>query len=67
MGYQVSNHQIKPDPDRMKPLEELDPPTTMKGLQRLLGMFAYYSKWIPKFSDEAYELYKATKFPLNEK
>ena len=51
----------------MKPLEELDPPTTMKGLQRLLGMFAYYSKWIPKFSDEAYELYKATKFPLNEK
>ena len=51
----------------MKPLEELEEPTTMKALQRLLGMFAYYSKWIPNFSDEAYELYKVTEFPLNQK
>ena len=35
-------------------------------MQRLLGMFAYYSKWIPNFADEAYSLYKATNFPLND-
>ena len=51
----------------MKPLEELEEPTTMKALQRLLGMFAYYSKWISNFSDEAYELHKVTEFPLDQK
>ena len=30
-------------------------------------MFAYYSKWIPRFSEEAYDLYKATEFPLKRK
>ena len=29
-------------------------------------MFAYYAKWIPKFSEEAYLLYKATEFPLGK-
>ena len=51
----------------MQPLEEMDPPTSRKGLQRVLGMFAYYSKWLPKFSEEAYSLYKATEFPLKQK
>ena len=35
-------------------------------MQRLLGMFAYYSKWIPNFSEEAYVLFKTTEFPLGE-
>lgn len=51
LGYKVSLGIIKPDPERMKPLEEMAPPTSKKALERVLGMFAYYSKWIPKFSD----------------
>ena len=60
LGYKVSEGLIRPDPERMRPLEEMPPPTSKKGLLRVLGMFAYYAKWIPKFSEEAYDLYKAT-------
>ena len=45
----------------------MEAPKSKKALDRVLGMFAYYSKWIPKFSDEAYDLYKATEFPLQNK
>ena len=66
LGYRVEFGTIKPDPERMKPLEKLLPPENKKAMQRLLGMFAYYSKWIPNFSEEAYVLFKATEFPLGE-
>ena len=66
LGYQVSRGSIKPDPDRLKPLQEMACPTTKFGLQRVLGMFAYYSKWIPNYSDIAQPLYKSDKFPLEE-
>ena len=51
LGYEVSNGLIKPDPDRLSPLEELPPPACRKSLQRAMGMFAYYSKWIKDFSN----------------
>ena len=64
LGYQLGNGQIKPDPDRLTPLLELPPPTNKAALQRVLGMFAYYAKWIPEFSDKARTLYKTKSFPL---
>ena len=47
-------------------MEDLPPPTTKKALQRALGMFAYYAKWIRNFSEEAKTLYEVTKFPLQK-
>ena len=44
LGYCVGNDIIKTDPDRLRPLQELPPPTTVKSLRRVLGMFAYYAK-----------------------
>jgi hypothetical protein len=67
LGYCVGNNQIKPDPDRLKPLLELPPPSSGKSLQRALGLFAYYSKWIPNFSDRIGRLKMAKEFPLLEK
>ena len=46
LGYVVGNKCIEPDPDRMKPLLNLPPPDNFKALRRVLGMFAYYAKWI---------------------
>ena len=66
LGYEISNGTIKPDKDRMKPLYEMPPPTCMTSLKRVLGMFAYYAKWIPKFSDVAQSLIKCRTFPLSE-
>ena len=64
LGYLVSKGQIKPDPERLRPLKELPPPKDKKSQERLVGMFAYYSQWIPHFSDKAHPLIHNEKFPL---
>lgn len=64
LGYNVGHRQIQPDTQRLKPLQELEPPQTLKSLQRTLGLFSYYSKWIPQFSDKAFPLMQAKSFPL---
>ena len=66
LGFEVSKGQIKPDPDRLKPLKELKPPHDKKSQERLVGMFAYYSQWISKFSHKAYPLIHNEVFPLSE-
>ena len=38
LGYLVSNGEIKPDPERLRPLGELPPPTSPKSLKRVLGL-----------------------------
>ena len=52
LGYVVGNKCIKPDPERMKPLLNIPPPDNFKALRRVLGMFAYYAKWISSFADK---------------
>ena len=60
----MGGNTIKPDPERLKPLIELPPPTSGKSLKRVLGLFAYYAKWVPDFSDHICRLKSVTKFPL---
>ena len=64
LGFEVSKGQIKPDPDRLQPLRDLPAPETKKAQERIVGMFAYYSQWIAKFSDKAYPLIRNEIFPL---
>lgn len=64
LGYTISNKTIKPDSDRLKPLLDLPVPEDSSALQRALGMFSYYSKWIPNFSEKIRPLLKS-KPPLN--
>ena len=65
MGYLVGNGKIKPDPERLRPLRELPRPLSPRSLTRVLGLFAYYAKWIHQFSGKIQRLKKATFFPLN--
>ncbi|GFO24398.1 retrovirus-related pol polyprotein from transposon 17.6 [Plakobranchus ocellatus] len=64
LGYLVSKGHIQPDPDRLKPLRDLNEPHNAKSQQCVIGMFAYYSSWIPKFSDKVHPLVKNNIFPL---
>ena len=64
LGYCIGDGTIKPDPERLKPLLDLPPPTSSKSLKRVLGMFAYYAKWISKFSDRISRLKSSKQFPL---
>ncbi|MGL4483015.1 MAG: RNase H-like domain-containing protein, partial [Lactococcus garvieae] len=64
LGYQISHGSLKPDPDRLKPLQELPPPADSKVQQRIVGFFAYYSPWISNFSNKIYPLIHNKTFPL---
>ena len=66
LGCVIEDGQIKPDPDRMGPLESLPPPHDQKSLKRCLGFFSYYSRWIPNFSDKVRPLNKTTTFPISQ-
>ena len=64
VGYEVKQGEIRPDPDRLQALKDLDPPSDSKTQQRAMGLFAYYSQWIQKFSEKAYPLSHNNSFPL---
>ena len=64
LGYRLSHQSIKPDPERLKHLKEYPLPSNVPSLRRALGMFAYYAKWIPQFSDKIRPLADTTSFPL---
>ena len=53
LGYSVSSKGIKPLSDRISALQDLPPPSDKKILQRYLGMFGFYQKCVPKFSDQS--------------
>ena len=44
LGYSVGNGEIKPNPERNAPLKDPEVPNSKKELQRILGLFSYYSK-----------------------
>ena len=64
LGYNVSHQLIKPDPERLQALIDLPPPSNPKSLQRAVGLFAYYSKWIHRFSDKILPLSDSKVFPI---
>ena len=64
LGYEVKHQELRPDPARLEPLLRMPEPTSPKSLARLVGLFAYYSKWIPSFSSRIRPLIKAT-LPLS--
>ena len=68
LGHTLTNGQISPDPERLKPLLEYPEPTTFKALERLMGMLVYYSKWVKNFAGVSTPLFEALNsktLPLN--
>ena len=69
LGYHVWHSVIRPDAERLKPLMNLQLPTCKSALQRLVGMFAYYARWIPQFSERIWPLnlgITGNDFPLSK-
>jgi len=56
LGCRVGCGVIRPDPDRLQALQIIPLPENPKALERVMGMFAYYSKWLPRISDQALPL-----------
>uniref|UniRef100_A0A5S6R240 Integrase catalytic domain-containing protein n=1 Tax=Trichuris muris TaxID=70415 RepID=A0A5S6R240_TRIMR len=64
LGYEIENGKIRPDPTRLQPLLDMPVPRDKKSLQRALGLFAYYSQWIPNYSSKVRPLIGISAFPL---
>ena len=64
LGYVIENGEIRPDPERLKPLHNIPVPHDAKSMEKCLGLFLYYSKWIPYFSDKIKPLTRNKSFPL---
>ena len=64
LSYIVEHNMVKPDPDRLRPLVELPEPTDTVSQRRVIGMFAYYSRWIKDFSQKIHTLVRSSDFPL---
>ncbi|GFT37457.1 retrovirus-related Pol polyprotein from transposon opus [Trichonephila clavipes] len=65
LGYIIQDGIIKPDPERLKPLRDMPVPKDSSALQRALGMFAHYCRWIPGFSKKIRPLLGKKLFPLS--
>ncbi len=61
LGIVITEDGMMPNPEKVKAVKELQPPKTLKQLRSTLGIFAYYRKFIPKFSKIAAPLYEPTK------
>ena len=66
LGYHISNGILRPDPERLRPLRELPIPLDKTSLKRAMGLFSYYSQWVPNFSSKLRPLIESENFPLNE-
>jgi hypothetical protein len=66
LGYTIENKTIKPDLDRPKPVMELPIHKDTASLQRALGMFAHFCRWILIFSEKVCPLLLKKHFCLSE-
>ena len=66
LGFMILEGVVKPDPGRMQPLVDLPIPHNPASLKRSLGLFAYYSQWVSKFSDRIRILTGKPTFPLSD-
>ena len=51
LGHILSKKGVKPDPQKIKAITDMETPTHKEELQRFLGMVTYLSKFIPRFSE----------------
>ena len=61
LGYQVDTTGISPLKDRVTAIDQTKPPTSVKELQRFLGMVNYYRRFIPKAASHLFHLFEALK------
>ena len=57
LGVIITREGMIPNPEKTASIEKLEYPVTLKALRSILGMFAYYRRFIANFSEIAAPLY----------
>jgi hypothetical protein len=60
LGFHITRDGIKPDENKTKVIEQMEPPKNVSEVRRFLGMASFYRRNIPYFSEIASPLYKLT-------
>ena len=61
LGFLVSHRGIEANPDKIKAIEEMQPPRRLKDMQRLAGCMASLGRFISKFGERALPFFKIMK------
>ena len=61
LGYTVNEDGISPLAEKVEAIRATTPPTSIKELQRFLGMVGYYRKFIPNAATHLFHLFEALK------
>ena len=61
LGHIISKDGIAPDPEKVRAIQTMEPPTTVKGIRSFLGTVGYYRNFQPNFSAIARPLTRLTK------
>ena len=61
LGHIVSPKGLRPNPEKVRSIQTLDAPTTVKGVRSYQGLAGYYRNFIPKFSSISRPLTKLTR------
>ena len=61
MGHIISSEGLRADPNKLKAINEMPPPTDKEGVQRVLGMISYVQKFATNLADLAKPLRELVK------
>ena len=61
LGHIVSGDDVKPNPELIKAVNEWQPPTSVKEIQKFLGLCNYYRQYVQGFATIAHPLTNFTK------
>nr|XP_027216507.1 uncharacterized protein LOC113809181 [Penaeus vannamei] len=61
LGFKISTNGISPDPDKVRSINELPPPTDVTGVRRFLGCVGFFRRHIPNFATIAAPLSSLTR------
>lgn len=61
LGHFIGADGLRPDPEKVSAIRDYPVPTSVKDLERFLGMIGWYQKFVPGFADRAAPLYALKK------
>ena len=67
LGVIFSSAGKKPDPEKIKSIQDFPIPTSIKECQRFLGMLAFLSSFIPNYSTRLFPVFSLLKDQKNKK